>query len=664
MAEWGWRNPIPQGNSLDSVAYGTGTFVAVTRAGTIMHSIDTVAWPIIDVGTGLTRVRFLNNRFVAVGNSGSIRTSTDAIEWTPQASDTRSALLDVAYGNGRFVAVGHCDTITSSRDGATWTAQTSGIAGKENEKFHGVAYGNGLFVIVGLNGTVLASSNGTVWTDKSRPEQDDLVAIAFGGGYFLASSSRGEILRSAGGDDWLPTTLSGTYAIDYVNGRFVAVGQKTVNDDEFGTIFVSTDGLAWPERFSGTSEPLFGTAFGNGTYLIGGYEGTILTSKDTLTWTRNNSQSEGSLSGIAYGNGTFIAVGSCNPDARGAVGRPMMFSSSDLATWTKVDSSAYGPLSDVSYTGSAGTIGSFVAVGGYGSVLTSDDGSTWVPHDVPASLRSVSAHDSTLVAVGMRGSVFRSTDKVNWLPIAGQTRADLNRVAHGLGRFIAVGDNGTILLSQDDGQSWSRQDSGTTEELRGVAFGDSRFVVVSVEGQILTSADGTTWTPGVSWLDPSLYSVHYSSLIPGFIALGGEGRIYTSLDGSTWRQRHSGTTNYLTACVSGNGSIFVAGQGCTILQLEVFAPLFVERPVPVLRSGSQVTWHCEASGPPDLRYAFTLTKHSRATPAPAPAANPTFQESPDVTYTLGSPGTYFVTAQVREPRGTIITRNSRRFVLT
>ena len=34
--EWEWRNPLPQGNTLNGVTYGDGQFVAVGDAGTIL----------------------------------------------------------------------------------------------------------------------------------------------------------------------------------------------------------------------------------------------------------------------------------------------------------------------------------------------------------------------------------------------------------------------------------------------------------------------------------------------------------------------------------------------------------------------------------------------------------------------------------------------------
>jgi len=40
-----------------------------------------------------------------------------------------------------------------------------------------------------------------------------------------------------------------------------------------------------------------------------GDAGTLLTSRDGTTWTRRTSGTDNGLFGVAYGNGTFVAVG-------------------------------------------------------------------------------------------------------------------------------------------------------------------------------------------------------------------------------------------------------------------------------------------------------------------------------------------------------------------
>lgn len=41
---WHWRNPLPQGNTLNATAYGAQTYVAVGDAGAIIISPDGTNW--------------------------------------------------------------------------------------------------------------------------------------------------------------------------------------------------------------------------------------------------------------------------------------------------------------------------------------------------------------------------------------------------------------------------------------------------------------------------------------------------------------------------------------------------------------------------------------------------------------------------------------------
>lgn len=672
---WEWRSPLPQGNEIECVAFGNGTFVAVTRAGTVMRSTDTVNWTIKKLCPGLSAVRFLNNLFVAVGSYGRLFTSTDGAIWDEPASGTSHALADVSYGHGRFVAVGQCGAMTSSPDGKSWTPQSSGISGKENEDFRGISFGNNVFIITGLNQTVLRSSDGLLWKDESPSTPDRIGTIAFGGGHFVAVNDSG-LLRSPDGLDWEPVVFPGSeylQSVEYVNGGFVAVGMKedTGGGDDFAAIFTSINGHDWTERTDVrpvTREWLFGTAFGNGTYLIGGFGGTILTSSDAITWYRNTSDSSATFYGIAYGNGTFVAVGRRRP-IHGLPQDPVMAASSDLVTWTEIPCPLPHPLSAVVYTGNDTTEGSFIAVGVDAAVLISRDGLNWRPHIVPHSMNAITVHGGTIVGVGHGGTILRSTDTQYWSDHSKGTDA-LWSITYGAGCFAAAGANGTIMTSHDDGKTWCRRSTKISTELRGITFGNNRFVAVSYYGQMLSSTDGMRWDLQSDSPEDCWTGIYYSPQVPGFIALSNDRNcMATSPDGSVWTQRDTGmVNNALHACTFGNGSFFAVGGKSSILQSEAFRPLSVERPMATVqspqKSGTQATWRCAATGRPRLSYAFTLTKLHVLRRPTLPHPRLTFQSKPEFTCTLPSAGTYVLTAHVRDGHGTVISRDSLPFVVT
>ena len=132
LDQWTWRNPLPQGNDLAAVAFGTGLLVAVGANGTILTSVDGAAWQERNSGTtnDLLGVAYGNGGFVATGLRGTILNSNDGITWNPRASVTNTDLLGVAFGNGQFVAVGGIhgmsSVIVTSGDGVAWSSRASG----------------------------------------------------------------------------------------------------------------------------------------------------------------------------------------------------------------------------------------------------------------------------------------------------------------------------------------------------------------------------------------------------------------------------------------------------------------------------------------------------------------------------------------------------------
>lgn len=674
---WRWRSPLPQGNEVESVAFGNGTFVAVTRAGTVMSSTDAMTWTIKELCSGFSAVRFLNSLFVAVGSYGRLFTSTDGVGWDERESGTSHLLSDVAYGHGLFVAVGKCGAITSSSDGILWTPQTPDVTGKESEWFTGIAYGNDVFLVSGQNHTVLQSSDGAQWSDTSLLAQGDLWAVTYGGGYFVALNHTGA-QRSIDGKHWDPAPFPGGAPagdLSYVNGRFIAVGAK---EDTKGAQFLSyivssIDGLNWTEQPNITPitrERLSSSAFGNGTYLIGGSGGTMLASNDAVAWVHtNNSDSSANFCGVAYGNGTLVAVGRRRL-IDGLARDPIMATSSDLVTWTEIPSPSTHPLSDVVYTGTDSTPGTFIVSCDEAAVFLSEDGSDWRSRSVPHAINAMTIHNGTLVGVCHGGNILRSTDALNWSGRNWGTD-NLLSVAYGLGYFVAVGENGTIQTSDDDGLTWVRRTTGITTELRGVAFGDNRFVAVSWYGQVLTSPDAKRWE--IQSDDSSYWwtGVYHSSHVPGFMATSNnDSSLFTSPDGVSWTERNTGMINgALLDCTFGNGSFFAVGAKSTVLQSEAFRPLRVEPPVSNVtspqKSGIQATWHCTASGRGRLRYAFTLTRlHGLRLPRQPRHTKLNFQSNPAVTFTVASAGTYVVSAHVRDGNGTVISRDSLPFVVT
>ncbi len=161
-----------------------------------------------------------------------------------------------------------------------------------------------------------------------------------------------------------------------------------------------------------------------------------------------------------------------------------------------------------------------------------------------ALLLDVAKTGDQLIAVGDHGNVVVSRDDgVTWTQIIVPTRALLTAVSfptatHGW----IVGHDGVILATDDRGVTWTRQDSGKDLD---TVFLDVLFLdathgfAVGAYGKFLATTDGgKTWTAR----KPSEDEVHYNGIsadAAGNLFLAGEsGTLLTSTDGGEkWRQR-------------------------------------------------------------------------------------------------------------------------------
>ena len=228
-------------------------------------------------------------------------------------------------------------------------------------------------------------------------------------------------------------------------------------------------------------------------------------------------------------------------------------------------------------------------------IATSSDGITWTTQTTSQAagtyqqLHGVTYGGGKFVAVGQSGTILTSSDGITWalqqktdpatMTMVNYTTEWLYDVTYGGGKFVAVGWSGTILTSSD-GITWTSRTSGTTDQLNGVIHGGGKFVAVGRSGTILTSSDGITWakrqkTSGSNMVNYTTDNLN--GVIHGggkFVAVGGNGTILTSTNGTTWTlQQKAGpgntmvnyTTEWLSSVTHGGGKFAAVGWSGTIL---------------------------------------------------------------------------------------------------
>lgn len=170
-------------------------------------------------------------------------------------------------------------------------------------------------------------------------------------------------------------------------------------------------------------------------------------------------------------------------------------------------------------------------------------------------------------AVGQSGTLLMTdSGGVVWEAQDSGTASDLRGVS-----FVdalngwAVGGNGVIVHTTDGGITWSAQTSGTTTPLRAVDFFDANNgVAVGTGGRIIRTADGgATWTTGNSNTGEILYGVSMASASTGW-AVGASGTICkTTNGGATWTIQKASTSLVLSSiyAIDTNTALLVGASG-------------------------------------------------------------------------------------------------------
>jgi hypothetical protein len=309
-------------------------------------------------------------------------------------------------------------------------------------------------------------------------------------------------------------------------------------------------------------------ASGAGQFVAVGKGGALLRSNDGALWTREPAGNASTLRDVAFGPAGFVAVGSAQGPQAPRAGRSVFVSPSGEA-WVEAPlletSLDKEPLTGIIFDGSR-----YVATAGPrgSSVQTSLDGTTWQTSAGTSGGTALAFSNGIYVSVGAthparEAFLARSTDARAWTRLEIPATPPLSSVAVSNDRWVAVGDDGTILIS-DDSIAWRQVSSGTTLSLYAVAWGAGRFVAAGGNGIILSSSDGAVWTVSSPGDGLSLHDLAYGE--GSYIAVGANGAILTAGEDMVWKRRNSGTSLDLFGVAYGNQSFVVVGDRGAILQ--------------------------------------------------------------------------------------------------
>lgn len=287
----------------NAIAYGNGTYIAVGSEGSIIRSTDGVYWKLVE----------------STANTSKI---VKGFDLDPNPSGNISdELVDVAFGNNIFIAVGEAGAYASWDNGLTWDKldQLSGSLTR-------ATFVNGKFYLSGSSSSIFSSSDANTWIELNSWGYD-LTNIAYGNGKYLAFShleNLNGICSSLNGVDWTFTDKASTsgldgaghiYSVVFGNGVFIATGSQVWGEEEeFATIWISSDGLQWTTVDLPVIDAAFyDVAFGNGFAAIGfdGNNNYLLSSSNGISW---NIQSIPALQNPTYSSyARFSSIAPCLP---------------------------------------------------------------------------------------------------------------------------------------------------------------------------------------------------------------------------------------------------------------------------------------------------------------------------------------------------------------
>ena len=241
--------------------------------------------------------------------------------------------------------------------------------------------------------------------------------------------------------------------------------------------------------------------------IINGLQNGKITSDYGVSW--QSLYHSGSIGGDIYAsanNGTGLWV----------------ISSNSSRIWYKQDPVANTQWNDAGDQTSVMGNGNYCEAGHFGNgkflfaaerrYMTSTNGTSWTSGGQITSsgftAKSIANNGSNWVIVGSSaGGIFYSTNDASSFSAASLSPANTKPFAsvyNDGSTFIAVGQDGTLYKSTNNGANWTQITQFTTLNLTNVLYGDDAWVIGADNCAIFTSTDdGASWVAQGSPLDPS-----------------------------------------------------------------------------------------------------------------------------------------------------------------
>ena len=223
--------------------------------------------------------------------------------------------------------------------------------------------------------------------------------------------------------------------------------------------------------------------------------------------------------------------------------------------------------------------------------IVNDDGWTARLLGLPIGLNDVIWSGERFVAVGEDGVILTSEDGIEWVQQESGTGAGLNDITSYRSDIVAVGQDGVVLLSTDHGENWVVRHSAVDISLHAVVVNAWQIVAggrarhTAAAFMMRSENRGETWTPAVSipqtghWSTDMVYAGGLFVAATDIPRSTGGARVWVSVDGKDWQDtvlmgdRTAGLYSVLhngkQFIVSGDyGTVFTSADGAFWTQSE------------------------------------------------------------------------------------------------
>jgi len=271
------------------------------------------------------------------------------------------------------------------------------------------------------------------------------------------------------------------------------------------------------------------------------------------------------FSGSHYNGSRFIAV------SQGNTGVVFV---SDGTSYRRINTPV---INQIAFEVTSGLVGGTlrnVLVGNAGFIATSDDnGETWTARTsgtatrINAVTRSTTHFVAAIDVTNATLNIRRSTDGETWVAVANSNFVQIPADVHANGAtVVAVGGNGAVSVSADNGTTWTAATAtNTTQLLNGVTYSPTLnlWVAVGNAGTIITATDPTgTWTVQTSGTTQTLTEVGIFN--NAIYVVGGGSTLLTSTNGTSYTSLSANASSTLRGIAASPTTVLISGSNGTL----------------------------------------------------------------------------------------------------